>query len=64
MNKLNIIICKIFGHKWQILEYNRVCQRCGHEQTVWSRRFPKIGEAQTFWDDSPRQRMKNAKKLK
>ena len=54
-----MIICKLIGHKWKIGEniLLRTCVRCGHEQTVWLNKYPKIGEPQTMWGDSPNQRM-------
>ena len=53
-------ICAIFGHKWLYdrENTNRVCSRCGREQTLWHR-YPKIGKPQTYWDDSPGQRLKD-----
>ena len=54
-------LCAVFGHKWVYdrENTNRVCSRCGREQTVWLNRYPKVGQPQMEWADSPKQRMKD-----
>lgn len=40
-------------HRWVCFSdrLKRRCARCGREQWVMSRRFPRIGEAKYFWED-------------
>ena len=53
-------ICKILGHKWLRNDCIRTCSRCGYEQALWYNEFPKIGETQIEWDDSPDQRLQDS----
>ena len=53
------LLCRLFGHWWRYDgDTLRTCRVCGREDTLWYFRFPKTGEPNIFWGDSPDQRIK------
>jgi len=43
-------------HRWFSTDTGiRACSICGRRECLWLRRFPRPGEPQSFWSDSPAQ---------
>lgn len=55
------VICWVRGHNWRMVRScTRKCWLCGREETLYHKRFPKIGEPSAEWgpqqmleDDGP-----------
>jgi hypothetical protein len=45
------MICRVHGHRWDQREAKRTCSRCGREEWLFQRRFPRVGEPALSWQE-------------